>query len=79
MADTLRDGQKEILRPAGHKRTNAAAVAVVKSFNRLVARDLATRKYNFGIILTDEGRRVADQVIKSKNRPVVAPEVAIYA
>ena len=34
---------------------NSAAVAVVKSFDRLVRRGLAARKYNFGIILTDDG------------------------
>ena len=38
-----------------YPRYNSAAVAVVKSFDRLVRRGLAARKYNFGIILTDDG------------------------
>jgi hypothetical protein len=42
----------------GMNRYNAASVAVVKAFNRLVQRGLAVRKYNHGIILTEEGVKV---------------------
>jgi Mn-dependent DtxR family transcriptional regulator len=36
----------------------SASVSVVKAFNRLVNRDLAIRKQNHGIILTEEGVKV---------------------
>ena len=43
----------------GIKKYKAASVSVVKSFYRLVERDLAQRKYNHGILLTEEGMKVA--------------------
>ena len=43
----------------GINRYKAASVSVVKAFSRLVERGLATRKYNFGIILTVEGVKTA--------------------
>ena len=52
----LVEGRKHVDRSrVSYPRYNSAAVAVVKSFNRLVRRGLAARKYNFGIILTDDG------------------------
>jgi len=43
----------------GIKKYKAASVSVVKSFDRLVERDLAQRKYNHGILLTEEGMKMA--------------------
>ena len=43
----------------GSARYHAAAVAVVKSFDRLVERGLARRVYNHGIYLTGAGRAAA--------------------
>ena len=43
----------------GIKKYKAASVSVVKSFYRLVERGLAQRKQNHGIILTEEGMKVA--------------------
>ena len=42
----------------GTNRYRSASVSVVKAFNRLVNRGLAVRKYNHGIILTEEGVKV---------------------
>lgn len=39
----------------GIKRYQAASVSVAKSFDRLVARGLAEREYNYGIKLTPTG------------------------
>ena len=39
----------------GKKRYQSASVAVAKTFNRLAARGLTHRKYNYGIVLTKEG------------------------
>jgi hypothetical protein len=44
----------------GISRYRSASVSVVKAFNRLVGRGLAIRKYNHGIILTDEGAKKAE-------------------
>jgi len=41
------------------KKYKAASVSVVKSFDRLVERSLAQRKYNHGISLTEEGMKIA--------------------
>ena len=41
----------------GINRYRAASVSVVKAFNRLVKRGLATRGCNHGIVLTDEGTK----------------------
>jgi hypothetical protein len=38
----------------------SASVSVAKAFNRLADRGLARRKYGHGIILTDEGFKVAE-------------------
>lgn len=46
----------------GINRCKAASVSVVKAFSRLVERGLATRKYNFGIILTLEGVKIAKRI-----------------
>ena len=43
----------------GINKYKAASVSVVKSFYRLVERDLAQRKQNHGIILTEEGMEIA--------------------
>ncbi len=43
----------------GINKYKAASVSVVKSFYRLVERGLAQRKQNHGIILTEEGMKVA--------------------
>ena len=43
----------------GMNRYNAASVAVVKAFNRLVKRGLAVRRYNHGIVLTPDGVKKA--------------------
>ena len=47
----------------GIKRYQAASVSVVKAFNRLVKRGLAIRKHNHGIVLTEEGFRVAKMLV----------------
>jgi len=47
----------------GKARYNAASVAVVKAFNRLVARGLARRVYNHGIFLTNAGRGMAKFIL----------------
>ena len=46
----------------GINRYKAASVSVVKSFDRLVKRDLAQRKYSHGIILTEEGIKIAKKL-----------------
>jgi len=51
------------VRQIGRDRYNAASVAVVKAFNRLVARGLARRAYNHGIYLTNAGRGLAKQTL----------------
>ena len=43
----------------GINKYKAASVSVVKSFYRLVKRDLAQRKQNHGILLTEEGMKIA--------------------
>jgi hypothetical protein len=43
----------------GINRYKAASVSVTKAFDRVTERGLATRKYNHGIILTEEGSKVA--------------------
>jgi hypothetical protein len=43
----------------GISRYQSASVAVVKAFNRLAKRGFAIRKYNHGIILTEEGNEKA--------------------
>ena len=50
-------------RAIGINRYRSASVAVVKAFNRLTKRGLARREYNHGIILTDEGLRVAKTLL----------------
>ena len=50
----------------GIKRYNAASVVVAKSFNRVVARGLAERKYNYGIRLTDAGVEIAMELMKGR-------------
>lgn len=47
----------------GVNRYGSASVAVVKAFDRLVKRGLAIRKYNHGIILTEEGYRKAEVLL----------------
>ena len=42
----------------------SASVSVVKAFNRLIKRGLATRKYHHGIILTAEGAELAKTLMK---------------
>jgi hypothetical protein len=44
----------------GISRYRSASVSVAKAFNRLVKRGLAIRKYNHGIILTEEGTKKAE-------------------
>jgi hypothetical protein len=39
------------------------SVSVVRAFNRLAERGLAHRKHNYGIILTEEGRKVAKELL----------------
>ena len=46
----------------GIKKYKAASVSVVKSFYRLVERGLAQRKYSHGIILTEEGMKIAKKL-----------------
>jgi hypothetical protein len=56
----LRPGRQVFNRQKiGIQRYMAASVAVVKMFNRLAQRWLAIRKHNFGIMLTDEGAKIA--------------------
>ena len=43
----------------GEKRYQSASVSVAKAFNRLAARGLAHRKYNYGIVLTEKGEDMA--------------------
>ena len=43
----------------GINKYKAASVSVVKSFYRLVERGLAQRKQNHGILLTEEGMKIA--------------------
>ena len=43
----------------GINKYKAASVSVVKSFYRLVKRDLAQRKQNHGILLTEKGMKIA--------------------
>jgi hypothetical protein len=54
-------GTPQIFRRAeiGISRYRSASVSVVKAFNRLIKRGLAIRKYNHGIILTEEGKEKA--------------------
>ena len=47
----------------GISRYRSGSVSVVKAFNRLVKRGLAIRKYNHGIILTEEGTKVAKTLV----------------
>jgi hypothetical protein len=47
----------------GFNRYRAACVSTVKAFNRLSKRGLAQRKHNHGIILTDEGLKVAKTLV----------------
>jgi hypothetical protein len=47
----------------GISRYRSASVSVVKAFNRLVKRGLAVRNYNHGIILTEEGAKVAKTLV----------------
>jgi hypothetical protein len=46
----------------GSKRYQSASVSVCKAFNRLAARGLAQRHYNYGITLTSEGQKVAKEL-----------------
>jgi len=50
----------------GIKKYQAASVSVAKSFNRLVARGLADRKYNYGIKLTRAGVGLVEQWLKTQ-------------
>ncbi len=43
----------------GINKYKAASVSIVKSFDRLAERGLAQRKQNHGIILTEEGMKIA--------------------
>ena len=54
-------GSPQIFRRSeiGINQYRSASVSVVKSFNRLAKRGLAIRKYNRGIILTEEGSKKA--------------------
>jgi len=47
----------------GINRYRSASVSVVKAFNRLVKRGLAIREYNNGIVLTEEGFKVAKMLV----------------
>ncbi len=47
----------------GINRYRSASVSVAKAFNRLAERDLARRKYCHGIILADEGFKVAKTLV----------------
>jgi hypothetical protein len=51
----------------GFNRYRSASVSVVKAFNRIVKRGLAIRKYNHGIILNEEGIKVAKSLIRNDN------------
>ena len=46
-------------RAIGEKRYQSASVSVAKAFNRLAARELAQRRPNEGIVLTEAGIKVA--------------------
>jgi hypothetical protein len=50
-------------REIGINRYRSASVSVVKAFNRLVKRGLAIREHNHGIVLTEEGFRVAKTLV----------------
>jgi hypothetical protein len=50
-------------REIGISRYRSASVSVVKAFNRLVRRGFAVRKYNHGVILTEEGAKVAKTLV----------------
>ena len=50
----------------GIKKYQAASVSVAKSFNRLVARGLADREYNYGIKLTRAGVGLVEQWLKTQ-------------
>lgn len=50
----------------GIKRYNAASVVVAESFNRVVVRGLAERKYNYDIRLTDAGVEIARELMKGR-------------
>ena len=50
-------------RAIGIKRYRSASVSVVKAFSRLVDRGLAYRELNYGIVLTEEGTRVAKELL----------------
>ncbi len=41
----------------------SASVSVAKAFNRLAGRGLGQREYGYGIILTNEGFRVAETLV----------------
>jgi hypothetical protein len=58
-------GHAQIFYPAeiGVNRYRSASVSVAKAFNRLAKRGLAARKYNYGIILTDEGLKLAKLLV----------------
>jgi hypothetical protein len=50
----------------GIRKYRSASVSVVKSFNRLIGRGLAVRKYNQGIILTAKGTKTAKNLLKER-------------
>ena len=49
----------------GLKRYQAASVAIVKSFNRLIRRALASKQY-YGINLTPNGTKLAETIISKQ-------------
>jgi hypothetical protein len=55
----------------GINRYRSASVSVAKAFNRLDRRGLAIRKYNHGIILTEEGSRKAKVLLAGIGKRVI--------
>ena len=58
----------------GKKRYQSASVSVAKAFNRLAARGLAHRKYNYGITLTKEGEDMAIMISEPTKGPPLPEE-----